>query len=195
MGSGISRCNHGEIICPEGYDTHKFNKILNLYDKIDTNGNMTIEKEELSILATHHIKNQKKLLLKEQAAYSILNQKKLLLLLLEFEKNKKNIEEEYKKKVEEETQKSEKIDKDLQSKILSIGHLTKEEKYIIFKQKFTDSDNKLNFNIFFNYMKNKTDDIGNINWKTSGKSNDLRPQKEISIQIKSPNTRPRIESP
>ena len=49
--------------------------------------------------------------------------------------------------------------------------------------------------MFFNYMKNKTDDIDNINWKISGKSNDLRLQKEISVQINSPNTRPRLESP
>ena len=33
-------------------------------------------------------------------------------------------------------------------------------------------------------MKDKTDDIDNINWKLSGKLNDLRPQKEISVQIK-----------
>jgi hypothetical protein len=44
-------------------------------------------------------------------------------------------------------------------------------------------------------MKDKTDDIDNINWKLSGKLNDLRPQKEISVQINSPNTRPRAESP
>jgi hypothetical protein len=195
MGSGISRCNHTEIMCPEGYDTHKFNKILNLYDKLDINGNMVIEKEELSILATHHIKNQKKLLLKEQTTNEIDKQKKILSLILEFEKNKKKMEEEYQKKVEEETQKAKKNDKDIESKILSIGHLTKEQKYIIFKQKFTDSDNKLNFDLFFNYMKDKTDDIDNINWKLSGKLNDLRPQKEISVQINSPNTRPRAESP
>ena len=68
MGSGISSCqsNAGEIKCPKNYDKTKFQKILTLYDKLDQNGNMVIEQEEFYILANHHIKNQKELIVKEQ---------------------------------------------------------------------------------------------------------------------------------
>ena len=40
MGGGISSCSTGEIKCPKNYDKEKFQKILMLYDKLDTNGNM-----------------------------------------------------------------------------------------------------------------------------------------------------------
>ena len=59
MGGGISICspNNGEIKCPKNYDKKKFQKILMLYDKLDTNGNMVMEQEEFYVLANHHIKN------------------------------------------------------------------------------------------------------------------------------------------
>ena len=59
MGSGISSCSPGEIKCPKNYDKEKFQKILMLYDKLDTNGNMVMEQEEFYVLANHHIKNKK----------------------------------------------------------------------------------------------------------------------------------------
>ena len=40
--------------------------------------------------------------------------------------------------------------------------LTKEQKYEIFKDKFTTSEKKIDFNKFFEYMKTRTDDIDNI---------------------------------
>ena len=76
MGSGIS--NTGQLVCPEGYDKEKFKQILYLYDKLDTNGDMVIEKEELFILTEHHIKNKGKKLEKEK-------------IIVENTKNKKSV--------------------------------------------------------------------------------------------------------
>jgi len=175
MGSGIS--NTGQLVCPEGYDKEKFKQILYLYDKLDTNGDMVIEKEELFILTEHHIKN-----------------KKLLTISLEYESLKKNLEKEYLKKKEkyENTEKDKK--KEIDNTILSLTHLTKSEKYEIFKQKFCDNDNKLEFKLFFEYMKEKTEDIENINWKTTGKLDYLFLPKNPTIEISSPNNKPRLLS-
>ena len=55
MGSGISKKNTGQLVCPEGYDKEKFKQILYLYDKLDTNGDMVIEKEELFKLIPYDV--------------------------------------------------------------------------------------------------------------------------------------------
>jgi len=194
MGSGASKINKGELICPEDYDNEKFKKILYLFDKLDTDGNMVIQEEELHILTLHHIQNKKKIFEKEKLIVENTKNQKLLVINLEYETLKKNLEEEYKKKTEEYKKLAENKKKDIDSKILSLNHLTKNEKYEIFKTKFCDNDNKLEFNLFFEYMKDKTEDIENINWKTTGKLDHLFENKTPSVTISSPNHRPRLLS-
>ena len=77
----------------------------------------------------------------------------------------------------------------------NIDLLTKEQKYEIFKQRFTDKENKINFKMFFEYMKTRTSDIENINWITAGKLNHLQTPKSLSVTINSPNARPRVATP
>lgn len=194
MGSGISKSNTGQLVCPEGYDKEKFKQILYLYDKLDTNGDMVIEKEELFILTEHHIKNKQKILEKEKIIVENTKNKKLLAISLEYESLKKNLEKEYLKKKEkyENTEKDKK--KEIDNTILSLTHLTKSQKYEIFKHKFCDNDNKLEFNLFFEYMKDKTEDIENINWQTTGKLDHLFLPKNPTIEISSPNNKPRLLS-
>tara|TARA_B000000475_G_scaffold271284_1_gene268680 strand:+ start:5885 stop:6475 length:591 start_codon:yes stop_codon:yes gene_type:complete len=194
MGSGISKKNTGQLVCPEGYDKEKFKQILYLYDKLDTNGDMVIEKEELFILTEHHIKNKQKILEKDKIIVENTKNQKLLAISLEYESLKKNLEKEYLKKKEkyENTEKEKK--KEIDNTILSLNHLTKSQKYEIFKQKFCDNDNKLEFKLFFEYMKDKTEDIENINWKTTGKLDHLFLPKNPTIEISSPNNKPRLLS-
>ena len=192
MGSGIS--NTGQLVCPEGYDKEKFKQILYLYDKLDTNGDMVIEKEEVFILTEHHIKNKQKILEKDKIIVENTKNQKLLAISLEYESLKKNLEKEYLKKKEkyENTEKEKK--KEIDNTILSLNHLTKSQKYEIFKQKFCDNDNKLEFKLFFEYIKDKTEDIENINWQTTGKLEHLFLPKNPTIEISSPNNKPRLLS-
>ena len=64
MGSGVSstRVPTQPLQCPENYDEDDFAKILRLYDRLDADGNMIVEQDELSQLATHHVNNKKQLL-------------------------------------------------------------------------------------------------------------------------------------
>ena len=172
MGSGLSsNSNKGELICPENYNSDKFKKILQLYDKLDKNGDMVIEEDELYILTIHHIKNKKKLLEKDKLIVENTKNKKLLAINLEYESLKKNLEKEYNEKKEKYHRYSEEKIKDINKEILSLNYLSKEDKYEIFKKKFCDNDNKLEFKLFFEYMKDKTNDIANIDWKSTGKLN------------------------
>jgi len=197
MGSGISSCstNTSEIKCPKNYDKEKFQKILMLYDKLDTNGNMVMEREEFYVLANHHIKNQKELILKEKIKNNNDLQRNILMLSLKHEEDKKCMIKLYNSTIETLKQKEKVDDMDYNKRLGNIDLLTKEEKYEIFKERFTDDDDKINFMKFFEYMKTRSDDIQNINWVTAGKLDHLKSHKRLSVTINSPNARPRISSP
>ena len=197
MGGAVSICKPtgGELKCPKNYDKTKFQKILTLYDKLDTNGNMVIEQEEFYILANHHIKNQREMVVKEQVKNDTDIKSKMLMLNLKLENDKKALEDTHKKEIERLKKKEKNDDDEYKKRLANIDLLTKEQKYEIFKQRFTDKENKINFKMFFEYMKTRTDDIQNINWVTSGKLNHLNPPKSLSVTINSPNARPRVSSP
>ena len=197
MGSGVSRCQvkSGEIKCPKNYDKTKFQKILALYDRLDQNGNMAIEQEEFYVLANHHIKNQRELIVKEQMKNNTDIKSKILMLNLKYENDKKELEKSHNEEVKKLKEKEKTDDIEYTKRLTNIDLLTKEQKYEIFKERFTDKESKINFHMFFEYMKTRTDDIQNINWVTAGKLNHLNPPKSLSVTINSPNARPRVQSP
>ena len=195
MGGGISSCSTGEIKCPKNYDKEKFQKILMLYDKLDTNGNMVMEQEEFYVLANHHIKNKKELILREKAKNTNDIQRNILMLNLKYEEDKKQMIKLYNSTIETLKQKVKTDDKDYNKRLTNIDLLTKEEKYEIFKERFTDNEDKINFTKFFDYMRTRSDDIQNINWVTAGKVDHLKSLKRLSVTINSPNARPRISTP
>ena len=193
MGSGVSTSS--ELTCPKNYDKKNFQKILTLYDKLDINGNMVIEQEELYVLANHHIKNKKELILAEKMKNDTNIKSRILALNLKYENDKKQLESNHKLEIQKLKQKEKEDDDEYTKRLANIDLLTKEQKYEIFKQRFTDKKNNINFNMFFEYMKTRTDDIQNINWVTAGKLNHLNPPKSLSVTINSPNARPRVSTP
>ena len=197
MGGGISSCspNNGEIKCPKNYDKEKFQKILMLYDKLDTNGNMVMEQEEFYVLANHHIKNQKELILREKTKNKNDIQRNILMLNLKYEEEKKEMEKTHNAKINRLESKEKTDDIDYNKRLSNIDLLTKEEKYEIFRERFTDNDDKINFTKFFEYMKTRSVDIENINWITSGKLDHLKSPNRLSVTINSPNARPRVSTP
>ena len=164
MGGGISSCSHNGLVCPEGYDQEKFQKILTLYDKLDENGNMVIEQAELYVLANHHIKNKRELIEREKVKAVADNQKDILTLKLQYENDRKKLELSLKNNIKSYEEKGEKQQEEYKKQLANIDLLTKEQKFEIFKDKFTRDDNKINFNKFFEYMKTRTDDIPNISF-------------------------------
>ena len=194
MGSGFSSTK--ELKCPEGYDKSNFEKILKLYDKLDNNGNMVIEEEEIGILSIHHVKNRIMLLENDKLENKNNMENNILSLKLEYEKNKKKLVLDYSRNVKECCQAKENKDLFIDKKLENLKKLTKEERYELFKKRFTNGDDKINFPLFFEYMKDKTSDIENINWKSTGKLDYLDTNKRVSISINSPNGRPRkLSSP
>jgi superfamily I DNA/RNA helicase len=160
MGSGASK----QLKCPDNYDNEKFKKILILYDRLDSNGDQVVEADELRQIADLHVKNkigrlkefidkaeydaqQKYDELEKIAAFKISAINSKLILDIQTHKNRK---------VEDV--------KDAQKIIDTMQNMTKENKAKKFKEAVSDKDGHIKFWTFFDYIKDRTDDIQNIVW-------------------------------
>jgi len=142
-----------ELKCPSDYDKESFDKILRLFDRLDSTGDMIVDKTEMNnhelglIAEQHNIEEISNLAIKKE------NQKKL------YEQNIENI----KKKVEEklmtdiETELKEhqfRIDT-INNKITELEKKTNEEKRDMLKKTISDNKKSIGFWDFFKYMRDR----------------------------------------
>jgi len=160
MGSGSSN----QLKCPADYDKDKFKRILTLYDRLDSNGDHIVETNELDKIAELHfinkIRKMKEYILKmENDAIQKCNKMKCdtafqissinTQLLLDI-KNNNN------KKADDVMCANRLIDK---MNKMNDGEKTKE-----FRKAVSDDKGHIHFWTFYEYMKDRTDDIVNIVW-------------------------------
>ena len=159
MGSASS-----QLKCPKDYDEEKFNKILKLYDRLDSNGDHSVDMEELSSIANLHVKNQlRKLEGMKQPLSDRTDQKIKLLdqqLLMDIERLKNNCENSKKTIIQNKNSQLSKID----DEIAELNGLSKDDKSKKIKKAITDKNGNIMFWPFFEYMKTRTNDIPNIEW-------------------------------
>lgn len=160
MGSGSSK----QLKCPEGYENEKFKVILQLYDKLDKDGDHVVETDEIKEISKLHISNKIRALQKD-----IIKEGQILqqtLLEIEFQKTQKikRAEEEAKLNTQNENSDNEMRKVQLNEKIQTYSNLSEEDRCKKFMNAVTDSNKNIEFWKFFEYMKNKTDDIKNIDF-------------------------------
>ena len=160
MGSGAST----QLKCPSDYDNEKFKKILILYDRLDSNGDQVVEADELHQIADLHVRNkigrlkefidkvefeakQKYEELEKEASFKIAAINSKLILDIQKHKNRKVADV-----------------KDAQNMIDSMQNMSKEKKAKKFKEAISNKEGHIKFWTFFDYMKDRTDDIQNIVW-------------------------------
>lgn len=160
MGSGAST----KLVCPKDYDEDKFSKIRTLFDQLDKNGDHVVDSSELDEISKLHIKNQIAEI-EQKKKLEIVRKQKVDAFLVE-DTNKKI--EETKKEME-----ASKIKNDCFSNSVMLGYnmeigwfnrLTQEEREKLFLDKISDKKGHIDFWKFFEYMKNRTHDISNIQW-------------------------------
>lgn len=150
--------------CPKDYDEDKFQKILNLYDRLDSNGDHSVDMEELTNIAKLHVKNQLTKLenMKKPLSDKIDQDIKILEQQLKIDIAK--INNDFNNKKEELLQnKSNQIIK-LDDEIKQLNELSDENKAKKLKKAITDKNGNILFWPFFEYMKTRTNDIPNIEW-------------------------------
>jgi len=158
MGSAAST----KLKCPNDYDKQKFNMILKLYDNLDKNGDQVIDTLELKDIANLHIENRKtelsKLRIKEEQDYkSILNNG-----YLEYEKKKLELKSLHVKNID--YIKNSHISKDVSfiNDINKLNKMKEVEKCQTFLNIVSNDGKHIEFWKFFDYMKDRTQDIKNI---------------------------------
>ena len=160
MGSSAST----KLVCPKDYDNEKFKTILELFDKLDKNGDRVVESNELKEIANLHVKNRIRLL--NESKNTSTENLKLKIADLESKKLQtiakinREIAMEKRKVNSEHTQ----FMQNTVAKIQSYEKLDEKEKAEKFLGVVSDKNNHIEFWKFFDYMKNKTDDIQNINF-------------------------------
>ena len=158
MGSGASK----KLVCPKDFDKEKFGMILKLYDHLDSNGDQVIETMELKDIANLHIKNRKteltKLKCKEQQDYTYeLDQARL-----KHEKDKADLLLLYEQTTEHINNSHDSKDLSIDNKINSLEQLPEKEKCQLFLNVVSEDGKHIDFWKFFDYMRNRTADIKNI---------------------------------
>mgnify|MGYP006433792387 FL=1 len=158
MGGAASK----KLVCPVDYDKNKFNMILKLYDQLDSNGDQVIETLELKDIAGLHIKNRQtelsKLIENEQQDYNYLIQK----AKLKYEKDKSDLQIRYEQNVEKINNSHSRNDESIKNKIANLNDLNEKEKCQKFMNVVSNDGKHIEFWKFFEYMKNRTQDIKNI---------------------------------
>tara|TARA_B110001452_G_scaffold257025_1_gene250869 strand:+ start:134 stop:622 length:489 start_codon:yes stop_codon:yes gene_type:complete len=162
MGSGQSVVQ--KLECPKDYNEEKFSQILRLYDRLDKNGDHVVEEDELKEIAALHLSNRIMLLNKEKKGEE--EQKEITITAAKFKEEQKVKELRIKtqNKINEanellETRKQ-KIDKTIEK----IQQLSDDEKNKAFLRVVSYDNKHIDFWKFFTYMKDKTNDIPNINF-------------------------------
>lgn len=182
MGSGGSVLKQEKIICPNNYNEEKFYKILNLYEKIQDN---EVENNELFDISNNYVDDLLQKLEKEKVKTILIHQKKLLLHKLNLDHKMRILQNEYTTNMEETNKMLSKNTNSLEKRILKLETCTNEEKKKLFLGNIM-KNNEINFEKFFDYMKDKTEAIENINWVESRKISRIR-QQRLSINITTPN--------
>ena len=162
MGSGHSVVQ--KLECPKDYDEEKFKLILRLYDQLDKNGDHVIEQDELKEIAELHINNRIMLLNREKKEEE--EQKDITINAAKFKQDQKikEIKSKTKNKIEEANQLLESRKQKIDKTIEKLQNLSSDDKSKTFLKVVSYDNKHIDFWKFFTYMKDKTNDIPNINF-------------------------------
>ena len=154
MGSGASK---SQLTCPKDYEPEKFQKILKLFDRLDSNGDQVVETDELVKIADLHVRNKIR-------KYKNDTEQKIKELHNESKVKVSQISSELILKIKKAKDKKTDDIKCAEYTINVLSNMSKEEKSKKFKDAVSDSKGHIEFWKFYEYMKHRTDDIENIIW-------------------------------
>jgi len=160
MGSGTSK----QLKCPGDYDHEKFNLILKLYDRLDSNGDHVVETDEIKKIADLHVRNKIRVLKEENDKISMDTDNEINYLNENAKLKIKEVQESLKLNIENVKHRNNDKKDTNNIEVNSLQNMSEEKKSKKFMKAVTDNKGHINFWSFFEYMKNKEQDIKNIVW-------------------------------
>ena len=163
MGSGVSRSSD-QLVCPTDFQKEKFDKIIKAFDRLDRDGDQAIESQEAASMANLHVKNKIRLLSthidERDRGYNLEsnrleNQKSIELEKLELKWSNYIIN--YKKSYNDQ-QVILKKKLEFYQGLDDVGAKKEVIKAVVGK------DDKIEFWKFYDYIKDKTDDLDNLEY-------------------------------
>ena len=164
MGSSASKPNVPILKCPEGFDKEKFKKICTLFDKLDKDSNLGVSSDELTDIATLHVKNCQTKLEKRLEAEKKSLERRLVELEEQCVQKLSKVRYETDLAKQSARQQSEYFQKNIQAKKAQYAALDEDgREHVFMKVLMPKDESHIDFWTFFEYMKTRTDDIENIN--------------------------------
>lgn len=158
MGSGAS----SKRVCPYDYDKAKFSKIRKLFDQLDDNGDNVVESSELDNISKLHVQNQINDIENKKIEEIFRRNKVDVFIFNETEKRQNQIQKEMlDSKVKNDSFSNNQIT-EFNMEIEWFNRLEKVERENLFLEKISNKKGYIDFWKFFDYMKNRTHDIENI---------------------------------
>lgn len=165
MGQSQSKNRVDVLKCPSGYNSDDFQKICVLFDKLDKDSNLGVSSDELDDIARLHVENCKLRLKGRKAALETDSSRELAKIEADMEQQIILL------KLDAISKKNRVVaNQDNKIKIVSeqlewYSNLDEHGKCKAFMEVVSTGNNQVDFQAFFEYMKNRTGDITNINYK------------------------------
>lgn len=162
MGSGSSK--HVPILkCPKDYDPEKFEKICALFDKLDQDSNLGVSSDELTQIAALHVKNCQDRLRKRVQSEKAFLERRLQEIEEECQQNLDGVRFTAATEKQSTRQQSETKQAQIEKQIAAYEALDVDGRENVFMNVLMPKDaSHIDFWTFFEYMKTRTGDIGNI---------------------------------
>jgi len=162
MGGKPSKMPVPTIICPEGYDKDDFQKILTLYDRLDSNGNFGLENEELGEISALHVNNNIRELGNTIEDNDLKKELALKQVRETYRCNVQRLKNKYDSEVNDVIEKYKKKANDLRGEMERLDKMPEVDKVKCFREKIVNENGNVEFWKFFEYMKDRVHDIENI---------------------------------
>jgi len=152
--------------CPDGYDPQQFKRICSLFDKLDKDSNMGVSSDEIEHIAALHVENcirrtQGQLTAKTRAFETAKTQ-----IVLDEELALARVRQEFDMRRQHEKMVHSVALQSLTQRIATYQGLNADGQANAFMQAvMPKGEEHMDFWSFFEYMKNRTDDIANIQEK------------------------------
>ena len=155
MGGKPSKIAVPTIVCPEGYDKDDFQKILTLYDRLDSNGNFGLENNELGEISSLHINNNIRKIGNTIEDNDLKKELALKHIRDTYRCNVQRLKNKYDSEVKKVIEMYNKKTEDLRGEMERLNEMPDSEKVKCFREKIVNEKGDVEFWKFFEYMKER----------------------------------------
>lgn len=164
MGGGYSVAYSQPLVCPSDCEQERWQQILTLYDKLDANGDHSLENKELQAIARLHIDNEIKRIKRKIDEVEQQHQRNLVFIRASNAQEMARLRAQLATKQRQATEDTEIRKGKLHEHIDILTNMEKLDRAKKFKEAVSGHKQTIEFWDFYNYMKYKIDDIPSIVW-------------------------------